>query len=238
MRAVQAGRAMAMGMGLAVMGALAGCDTIGNPLEALSKKKLGPDEFAVVVRDPLQMPPGLETSTLPPPSPGMRSPLEPNPQVDAIAALTGQPVSASAPQSVAISRGEAALLAAADANALSPTIRSDITAENVELEANKPYEPPSIFELFSGPSIDPETLIDPVAESQRLQSTGVPAPVNQRALQLEALEQADSDERAAEAAAAASAPPSRDPRFRQNQARDGQFEDTGQGIKVYQGKVF
>ncbi|GMG82221.1 hypothetical protein LNKW23_14340 [Paralimibaculum aggregatum] len=213
--------------------ALAGCSSIGNPLQALSQKKPGPDEFAVVVRDRLQMPPGLGNSTLPPPDPGRPSPLDPDPRADAATVLTGGAVPPSAPQRVTVSRGEAALLAAADASAVSPAVRLEIQAENEALEANQPYEVPTIFELFSGDdAIDPEVLLDPVAESQRLQATGVPAPVDRRALQIEALVAAEEAEQAAEEAAAAAAPPPRTPRFEGDIPRDAINADAATGIPI------
>ncbi len=186
---------------LAATAALAGCDTIGNPIEAITTKKPSPDEFQVIARRGLQLPPGLQSSTLPEPRPGAASPLDPDPQAEAIAALTG---AAPPPQATAISRGEAALLAAADAQAASPDIRTRIAAENREIEANEPYRPPTIFELFSGDDdIDPDTVIDPAAEARRLQESGVATPTSARALAEEA------ERRAAEEAeaAAAEAPP-------------------------------
>ena len=180
----------------ALAAALAGCDTIGNPITALSSKKLAPDEFQVIVRRGLERPPGLDASTLPEPRPGAPSPLDPDPQADAIAALTG---AAPPPRATAISRGEEALLAAADAQAASPEIRALVAAETREIEENKPYRPPTIFELLSGrEEIDPETVIDPAAESRRLQESGVPTPTSPRALAREAERQADeAEERAA-----------------------------------------
>ncbi|MGF1445704.1 MAG: DUF3035 domain-containing protein [Pikeienuella sp.] len=202
--------------------ALAGCEAIGNPIEVMRGDRPTPDEFAVITRGELMMPPGLDTSSLPEPSPGLRSPLEPDPQAEAIAALTGREVAASTPRGVAVSRGEAALLAAANASAASPEIRAEIARENEALAEAQPYEPPTIFELFSGggPDVDPDELIDPVAESQRLQEAGVPAPVDQGALQRQALLEAERAESQADEAALAAQTGIGEPRFWRSSPRD------------------
>lgn len=196
------------------LAALAACDTIGNPIDAMSAKRPSPDEFQVIARKELRRPPGLGTSTLPEPRPGAPSPLEPDPRGDAVAALTGNRVAASAPLASSISRGEAALLAAADAQSANPDIRTQIIAENVAYEESKPYEPPTIFELFAGErEYDPEDVVDAPAEALRLSEAGVPTPVDGRALERQAALEAEA---AAEAQAVAEPEPvlPREPRFR------------------------
>ncbi|MEL6478586.1 MAG: DUF3035 domain-containing protein [Pseudomonadota bacterium] len=154
----------------------AGCDRIGNPFDALSQKQKGPDEFSVISRAPLVMPPSRQ---LPEPSPGTVSPLDPNPQRAAIAALTGRGDSFAA-STAGVSAGEQVLLESANAAAASPDIRILIEQERIEAEENAEYEPPTIFEVLGGPekTFDEEDVIDPNAESRRLQQAGVTAPVN------------------------------------------------------------
>ncbi len=211
--------------------ALGGCSAIGNPIDALDRKKTAPDEFAVINRDALRVPPGLGTSTLPEPRPGEPSPLEPDPQAEAIAALTGRRDAALTPRSTPISRGEAALLEAADAAAVSPTIRIEIERDKEDLRDIGPYEPPTVVELFTGRSdgVDPGDLIDPVAESRRLQSEGVPTPVDQRALRTEAIAAADAEEEAVEAA---EAPRIREPRFRSSNPRSSIMDEEAPGVTI------
>lgn len=167
---------------LAVAGiAVSGCETIGNPFEAIAKKKPAPDEFQVLARKPLQMPGSGVSSlrapgALPTPEPGAVSPLEPTPKADAMAALGATPV-----LSTSVSRGEAALLQAADAASASSEIRVQLSQENAEREANAPYKPKPIWEVLgvsddSGPYVDPAIVIDPVEESQRLQTAGLSTP--------------------------------------------------------------
>lgn len=203
--------------------ALAGCDQVGDPLTALGARPPAPDEFRIVAREPLVVPEGVRGGTnasLPSPRPGARSPLEPDPQSVARAALLGGGVPAGSvatggtvagEPSPAPSPAERALLATAAANAdtdIRETLGAD--AARAEAEAEAEFEPPTIAELFgfgdaAGP--DPETLIDPVAESQRLQRRGVAAPNDPDAV-------APEIEAAAEGAAEERAPSPRDRRTR------------------------
>ena len=52
---------------VAALVALAGCEKVGNPFVVLSSKPPAPDEFQVIARKPLVMPP---TDALPEPRPG------------------------------------------------------------------------------------------------------------------------------------------------------------------------
>lgn len=153
---------------------LGGCDRIGNPLEALGQQPPPPDEFAVVKRKPLMMPPAL---ALPEPRPGAPSPLDPNPELEAQAALLGTAAVAAPPNPA----GEAALLSAADAGAASNDIRVQLTLDAGQEESGE-YQPPTILELFGlgdgEEAIDEAARLDPVAESQRLQRQGVIAPAD------------------------------------------------------------
>ncbi|MEM9145204.1 MAG: DUF3035 domain-containing protein [Pseudomonadota bacterium] len=207
---------------LPALAALVACDTIGNPIDAMTSKRPSPDEFQVIARKELRRPPGLGSSTLPEPNPGAPSPLDPDPRGDAVAALTGQRVAASAPRASAVSRGEEALLAAADAQAANPEIRDQIIAENAEIAENKPYEPPTIFELLSGgPDYDPEDVVDPVAESRRLQESGVATPVDANALARQAELEAQTAEATTEPAPETTI---RQPRFRPSIPLDSSFQ--------------
>ena len=153
---------------------ISGCETIGNPLDIVQGKRNSPDEFQVLARKPLRMPGTLD---LPEPRLGEASPLEPDPQTDAVIALLGQPVATTGASG---GSGERALLDAANASAQDTEIRRALEAEEAAYEANKPYEAPTIFELLSGDT--PETYedaINPSVEARRLQTEGIsPAPIN------------------------------------------------------------
>ncbi|MEO0957072.1 MAG: DUF3035 domain-containing protein [Pseudomonadota bacterium] len=169
---------------LAGAAALAGCDKIGSPLDVFAKKKPSPDEFKVVARAPLYVPPqvsaGQQVQALPEPRPGAPSPLDPQPGRDAQAALLGAGAGA-AGVGTTPSRGEQVLVGAAATGAdgeIRTALEADAVAE-AEAEAAGPYVPPSIFEvigLSEPPAFDPEDVIEPVPESQRLQRSGIPAP--------------------------------------------------------------
>jgi hypothetical protein len=165
-------------VGVAVLAllALVGCDRIGNPLVALGTKPPAPDEFQVISRAPLRMPTSVN---LPEPRLGEPSPLEPNPNRDAVVALLG---TEAAPRAGGSSVGEHALLSAADVAASNPEIRQTLAAE-ADAGTGEPYEPPSIFELIGAVEPPPEDAIDAAAEARRLQTEGVAAaPVDPSAM--------------------------------------------------------
>ena len=149
--------------------ALGGCERIGNPFVVLGSKPPAPDEFQVITRKPLRMPMSV---ALPEPRLGTPSPLEPDPNRDAIVALLGP---GAAPVGTGTSRGEQALLSAADVAASNPEIRQTLATEGDGGGPNEPYEPPSIFELFGAAEAAPEDVIDPAEEARRLQREGVAA---------------------------------------------------------------
>jgi hypothetical protein len=147
--------------------ALLGCDQIGNPFVVLGSKAPAPDEFQVLARKPLRMP---ASAALPEPRPGAPSPLDPDPNRDAVVALLG---TNAAPRATGVSGGERALLSAADVAASNPEIRQTLAEESDG--SNEPYEPPSVFELLGAYEAPPEDVIDAGEESRRLQREGVAA---------------------------------------------------------------
>lgn len=170
-------RFTAIALMLAVGSTVASCDSIGNPLEAIAGSPSSPDEFAVLSRKPLQMPSSV---SLPEPRLGETSALEPDPSADAVAALLGTPTSRpSAPASA----GEAALLSAANASQQQSEIRTTLALEAEGPKPGEKYVPPSLFDIFSDddPELPEGEIIDPAAESQRLQAEGrAPTPVDPR----------------------------------------------------------
>ena len=170
-------RVMTMAAAGLAMGAVSGCDLVGNPVDLLQGNVKTPDEFEVVARKPLRMPQSVRVDDLPVPRPGARSPLEPNPNEDAARALLGTTAGGG---TGATSTSENALLSAANAAAADPNIGETLKEDEKRAEANKPYEPPSIFTLLGGNVEEPpEDALDADAESQRLQSQGIaPAPTN------------------------------------------------------------
>lgn len=102
---------------LAATAAISGCQTISR---SLGVTKTTPDEFRVVTRAPLTLPPDY---SLRPPRPGEPRPQELDPNAEARTALFGQDVGAAA------SSGERALVGAAGAEAADPAIRNTVDYE-------------------------------------------------------------------------------------------------------------
>lgn len=130
-----------------------------------------PDEFRVIARKPLSLPP---SASLPVPEPGARSPLEPNPQADAIAALLG--AGGAATTATAQSEGERQLLAAANTQARDPQIRAALAAEAEAVANDDTYVPPTIVELLEGggeSAVDLRDALDADAEARRLREEGI-----------------------------------------------------------------
>jgi hypothetical protein len=101
--------------------ATSGC---GGFRQAMGVEKVAPDEFRVVTRAPLVMPPDY---ALRPPRPGDPRPQELRPDGQARAAVFGQDVGGQA------SGGERALVARAGADAVDPAIRAQVDLEGAAL---------------------------------------------------------------------------------------------------------
>ncbi len=92
--------------------------------EAMGISVESPNAFNVAPRKPLRLPSDL-SGALPPPQPGAASPLDPQPEAEARAALDASPARSGA----APSAGEQALLDAAGANSADPRIRAELEAD-------------------------------------------------------------------------------------------------------------
>ena len=162
--------------------ALVGCGSIS---QSLGLDPVAPDEFAVVTKAPLTLPPDF---TLRPPTPGAPRPLEVDPQQQARAALlnpgagaAGAAGVAPAPGPVGGDRtvGEAALLANAGAVGVDPAIRALVDLENAQLlDQGDGFLAQVLF--WQQP---PPDVIDAVAEAERLRTAGgvaVPGPTARR----------------------------------------------------------
>ncbi|MEM9140859.1 MAG: DUF3035 domain-containing protein, partial [Pseudomonadota bacterium] len=114
-------KAAALAVGL---GALAGCDQIGSPLDAITGQVKAPDEFEVLPSKPLRMPSSI--TQLPEPRLGdARAPVDPNPNADARQALLG----AGQTSGGTVSASEDALLGAANVEANRADIRTALPAD-------------------------------------------------------------------------------------------------------------
>jgi hypothetical protein len=140
--------------------ALSGCDSLRS---AAGMTKAAPDEFAVVTKAPLIMPPDYN---LRPPRPGAPPLNQTLPTQDAQASLfSSDPAAAASTITGRYSEGEKILLANAGAVSTSPTIRQQIAADNANLDASDPSFTDRV--LFGAP----DTSGHPVnadAEAERL----------------------------------------------------------------------
>lgn len=167
-------------LAMALAAGLGGCESVKSTL-GLSKE--GPDEFAVVAKQPLIIPPDF---TLRPPQPGAPSPQEVQPAAAASNAIFGPNIvgttEAGAPPPVgfggaqAPSRGESALLGAAKAEDADPRIRAIVNRETDEIaEKSQTFADEIIF--WRDPA-SPDVVLDADKEAQRLRqnaAAGLPA---------------------------------------------------------------
>jgi hypothetical protein len=162
-------------LGLGLLGpGLAGCQ---NTKEMLGLTKRSPDEFQVVSRAPLSMPPDY---SLRPPTPGAPRPQEGTVQQQAENIVTGysnRNTSTLAPdqipplgegeQTTAESAGESAFLQSAGLSGVDPNIRKLVDQETAaDEESSKSVLDSLIFWRKPEPY---GTVVDPAAEQKRLQ---------------------------------------------------------------------
>jgi hypothetical protein len=142
---------------------LAGCSTIQD---AAGTSKESPDEFAVVTKAPLVIPPDFN---LKPPAPGAEPTNQIEPTQAAQSALfSSDPATVAASMPTTMSAGERYLLAYAHAQDASPAIRQQIAADIAGARASDDSFTNSVL-FWSGPTPPPgSTPVDADAEARRL----------------------------------------------------------------------
>ncbi|HYD32898.1 MAG TPA: DUF3035 domain-containing protein [Azospirillaceae bacterium] len=158
-----------VGLALATV-TLAGCGG-GNTRQALGLDRNTPDEFSVVSRAPLSLPPDYN---LRPPRPGATRPQEMEPSQKAATMVLGTASSSIRTQVVSASAagratsGEQALLGVAGAAKADPNIRAVVDQESTSLVvADKGWVDSLLF--WQTPAL-PGTVVNPTAEAQRLRT--------------------------------------------------------------------
>ncbi|WP_341367470.1 DUF3035 domain-containing protein [Yoonia sp. BS5-3] len=151
---------------------VAACGDTDRPLRDLQAAGGGPDEFAVIPQEPLEIPAQL---TLPTPTPGGTNLADPMPNADAIVALGGAP---NAQFAGGVPAGDAALVAQASRYGTDPAIRATLAAEDeATLERARltnvfnPLNRDRYFPAYS------RQALDAYAELERLRGLGVTVPV-------------------------------------------------------------
>lgn len=169
---------------------LGGCDTIRD---TFGSARQAPNEFEVVTRAPLTVPPDFQ---LRPPEPGAPRPQEQTPRGAAEAALTGRPaIPGAASPTPGRSAGETALLRAANAENADSSIRQVINTEYTQLaEKEESFVDKLIFWQKQPPQGD---VINPTQEQARIREKvaegapvtgeGVPTMVRRRRAILEGI---------------------------------------------------
>lgn len=134
--------------------------------EQFDFSKKAPDEFAVVKRAPLEMPPSFEVV---PPRPGAQRPQEQSMDQVARDAILGEDARKSLAKQTGVTEGEAVLLQKTGAANASPAIRAQVDKETAEIIED---ETPGIDTLKKmvgqNPSEPDIEVVDPVAEANRI----------------------------------------------------------------------
>ncbi|CAO3418447.1 DUF3035 domain-containing protein [Azospirillum doebereinerae] len=149
------------GVALAAL-ALTGCSDVRR---SIGLDRQSPDEFSVVSRAPLTLPPSLQAN-LPKPRPGALRPQDSTPtQVAAGAVFGGSSRGTAGP--VGKSAGENALVAQASArDGIDPNIRNKVDQETTQLTVADKSWIDSL--LFWQTQEKPFSIVDPGREQQRL----------------------------------------------------------------------
>ena len=161
---------------LAAVALLAGCsinsERGGSIGEQLGVTAGAPDEFLIIARAPLEMPPSFD---LPRPQPGALSRIEPDPFVEAESALFGRPVSAARAGAGTPGTGEAALLEGAGATEDNSAVRAALAEEAGPTERR--FGLTSVFGVPIPQNLGEEdALLFSAEEIERLRQQGVPTP--------------------------------------------------------------
>jgi hypothetical protein len=151
---------------LIVAGLTLAVSACGGFRDSLGLNKQSPDEFRVVSRAPLTLPPDY---TLRPPAPGT-----PRPQVGTASQQAERSVFANS-QNAAVQQqgaaprtaGEQALLSAVGAEQADPDIRLIVDRETRRLNEESDYFVDRL--VFWNDQVPAGTIVDPVAETRRLQ---------------------------------------------------------------------
>lgn len=131
--------------------------------DRLGLTKKSPDEFAVIKRAPLELPPNLVQ--LPVPRPGVSRPQESSAEELASTALFGETGTQEAIAQGKTSEAEQNLLSRVDADQAEPDIRAKLEAEADEFA----YEDQAVIDKLLNRKIDASgSVVDPKAEAARI----------------------------------------------------------------------
>lgn len=142
-----------------------GLSACSKTQEQFDFSKKAPDEFAVVTRAPLEMPPNY---TLRPPRPGVQRPQENTAINEAKQVVFGKNDPAQKVVAHEVTQGEAILLQKTGANNTTSNIRDIIDQETTQIVKEETSTVDKILGK-AGKKIDaPATVVDPIKESERI----------------------------------------------------------------------
>ena len=147
-------------IGLSAVLALSACQ---DTKRALGLEKSVPDEFAVVNRGPLVVPPDFK---LRPPVPGADRPQELSAAEQARSSLVGR-AKLDSMRSRGLSRGEVAILAKAGADVTAPDVRKTVDRESSVFAAEEKQFTHKLIN-WKDEKLGEGTAINPAAEAKRL----------------------------------------------------------------------
>lgn len=150
---------------LSLLCALTACG--GDIRQAIGLDRNAPDEFQVVTRAPLSLPPSYD---LRPPRPGAPRPQEQSSQTQARSALlsaSGRPAASPSAEITAASPAETFLLQQSSAIGVNPDIRATLDAENAA-RAQAKTQPIDALLPAKGTGADP--VVDAGAEAERVRT--------------------------------------------------------------------
>lgn len=153
--------------------ALSACGSNERVRESMGLIAPPPDEFLVVAREPLRMPPSL--NALPTPQPGAPSLVEPNPQLQAQQALAGSSAAPMTSASLQPTGSEVALAAAAGPG--DPMIRSALQTDAAQQTPVRRFGLDSFLGFRITQDPDSREAIDTREEAERLRQQGLAVPV-------------------------------------------------------------
>jgi hypothetical protein len=143
--------------------ALSACEKTREQFDFTKKP---PDEFAVVKRAPLEMPPDFSIRT---PQPGAPRPQEKSTTDLARQAILGGEATNQIARTQGVSQGEAMLLQKSGAANASPSIRSTVDRETAEIIEEETPGIATLQKMVGQDPAEPATeLVDPVREVERI----------------------------------------------------------------------
>ena len=154
---------------------MTGCE---KTKEQFDFSKKAPDEFAVVRRAPLEMPPDFNTIATP--KPGAPRPQELSATDMARNAVLGEDAQKQIAKENGVSQGEAVLLQKSGATAASPAIRAQVDKETAEIIKEETPGIDTLKKMVGQNPAEPATeLVDPAAEVNRIkQNKAQDKPIN------------------------------------------------------------